>query len=193
MNGLDERALREKIAIEQKSQIYPHSKIKVGAVLFKVDVSEWDDGSTSIALVEWIVRSIKRRRGTQTAMGKRRLGSQFGNTAPLYVNVTAKIKNKTWIKQSNKKNDYGWSKSISEHCREQFEVGRRLPIGMFTTRLAAFKWALRYNEIALRRYKDCRESETVESEISEWEVEIIHKAKTVRLLKTRIKKFAKEL
>ncbi|MGF1827532.1 hypothetical protein [Vibrio splendidus] len=191
MIGLDERALREKIAIEQKSQVYPHSKIKVGAVLFKVDVTEWDDGSTSIALVEWIVRSIKRKRGTQTAMGKKRVGIQFGDSAPQYVNVIAKIKNKTWIRQSRKTNDYGWSKSISEHCREQFEVGRRLPIGMFSTPLAAFKWALRDNEIALRRYIDYRNKETVKSEIAEWDIEITHKSKSVRLLKSRIKKLAK--
>lgn len=29
-------------------QAYPRSKIKVGAVLYKVDVSEYDDGSMSV-------------------------------------------------------------------------------------------------------------------------------------------------
>ncbi|TKF90931.1 hypothetical protein FCV67_25650, partial [Vibrio sp. F13] len=71
-------AIRDKIAIEQGCQIYPHSKIKVGAVLYKVDVSEWDDGSTSISIDEWVVRSIKRRRGTQTPMGKKRVGDAYG-------------------------------------------------------------------------------------------------------------------
>ncbi|KAB0482368.1 hypothetical protein F7Q91_02895 [Vibrio chagasii] len=188
MNEIDVRALREKMAIEQKCQKYPHTKIQVGAILYKVDVCEWDDGSTNINLVEWEVRSIRRKRGTQTPMGKRRIGSQFGDSAPLYVNVTAKIKNRTWIKQPASIGGYGWTKSISKHCQDQFEVGKRLPIGMFTTQRAALKWALRDNEIALSRYKKCRDIETDESEIIEWDEEIIHKSKTIRLLKSRIKK-----
>ncbi|MEZ8996489.1 hypothetical protein AB4562_07090 [Vibrio sp. 10N.222.54.A1] len=108
-------AIRDKIAIEQGCQIYPHSKIKVGAVLYKVDVSEWDDGSTSISIDEWVVRSIKRRRGTQTPMGKKRVGDAYGDTAPLYVNVTAKIKNTTWVRQSKHDNNFGWSNSIPKH------------------------------------------------------------------------------
>ncbi|ODM57009.1 MULTISPECIES: hypothetical protein [Vibrio] len=186
-NNLD--ALREKIAIEQGCQKYPHSKIKVGISLYKVDVAEWDDGSTSISIDEWLVRSIKRRRGTQTAMGKRRVGDAYGDTAPLYVNVTAKIKGVTWVKQSRMANDFGWSKSIPKGYREQFQVGARLPLGIFTTPLAALKWALKDNERELERYHDYRNKVTDEAEIAEWDEEINHKTKSVRMLKSRIKKF----
>lgn len=190
MKNLD--AISEKIAIEQGCQKYPHSRIKVGAVLYKVDVAEWDDGSTSISIDEWLVRSIKRKRGTQTPMGKRRIGDAYGDTAPLYVNVTAKVKDVTWVRQSRKVNDFGWSKSIPKNYREQFQVGKRLPLGIFTTPLAALKWALKDNERALDRYHDYRNEETDETEIAEWDEEIAHKTKSVRLLKSRIKKLTKK-
>ncbi|EMF7428917.1 hypothetical protein V4F63_004067 [Vibrio vulnificus] len=190
MKNLD--AISEKIAIEQGCQKYPHSRIKVGAVLYKVDVAEWDDGSTSISIDEWLVRSIKRKRGTQTPMGKRRIGDAYGDTAPLYVNVTAKVKDVTWVRQSRKVNDFGWSKSIPKHYREQFQVGKRLPLGIFTTPLAALKWALKDNERALDRYHDYRNEETDETEIAEWDEEIARKTKSVRLLKSRIKKLTKK-
>jgi hypothetical protein len=174
--------------VKQGCQKYPHSKIKVGAVLYKVDAAEWDDGSTSITIDEWIVRSIRRKRGTQTRMGKMRIGSEYGDTAPLYVNVTAKIKDVTWVRQSRKVNDYGWSKSIPSNLRNQFKVGTRLPVGVFTTPLAALKWALKDQTRTLNFYKEERDEETDELEIAEWDADIAHKTKTVRLLKSRIKK-----
>ncbi len=180
--------MREKVAAELGCQKYPKSKIKVGAILYKVDVSEWDDGSTSISIDEWVVRSIKRKRGTQTAMGKRRVGCQYGDTAPLFVNISAKIKGVTWIRVSRKVNDFGWSNSIPKYYREQFQVGHRLPVGIFTTPLAAMKWALKHHENQLNSYIKYRDEETVETELAEWEEEILHKRKTVRLLKTRLKK-----
>ncbi|AZS26252.1 hypothetical protein [Vibrio anguillarum] len=185
-------ALNENIAIKQGCQKYPHSKIKVGAVLFKVDVSEWDDGSTSISIDEWIVRSIKRKRGTQTPIGKSCTGYEYGDTAPLYVNVTAKIKDVTWVRQSRKVNDFGWSKSIPQYYKKQFQVGERLPNGIFTTPLAALKSALKDNERMLARYIDYRNRETDETEIAEFDEDITHKTKSVRLLKSRIKALTKK-
>lgn len=171
-------------------QAYPRTKIRVGAVLFKADVTEWDDGSTSISIEEWVVRSIQRKRGTQTAMGKRRIGREYGDTAPRYVNVTAKVKDITWVRQSRKVNDFGWSKSIPSYYREQFEVGRRLPRGIFTTQLAALKWALKDYENRLARCIKYRDEETDETELAEWAEEIAHREKTIRLLKGRVNKLS---
>lgn len=181
-------AMIEKLAIEQGCQKYPHSKIKVGAVLYKVDVAEWDDGSVSISVDEWVVRSIKRKRGTQTPGGKRRVGDAYGDTAPLYVNVSAKIKDVTWVRQSRKVADFGWAKSIPKHLKEQFQVGCRLPLGIFTTPLAALKWALKNAEKCLERSVCSRNEEADETEIAEWDEIIAQETKSVRLLKTRIKK-----
>lgn len=185
--------LKEKIEATAKKngcQKYPHSKIKVGAVLFKVDVAEWDDGSTSITIDEWIVRSMRRRRGTQTYMGRKRAGFNNGSDAPVYVNITAKIKDVTWVRQSRKVNDFGWSKSISKYHKEQFEVGRRLPMGVFTTPLAALKWALRQHQEQLDYFIEYRQSETDDAEILELDQDIAHKTKSIRLIKSRIKKLA---
>lgn len=184
--------MNEQIKVEQGCQKYPHTRIQVGAVLYKVDLSEWDDGSTTISVDEWVVRSIKRKRGTQTAMGKRRVGNEYGDTAPLYVNVCAKIQGKTRIKKSKKAGDFGWSSSIPQQLREQFKVGSYLPLGLFTTPLAALRWALKQHEIVLKRSIEERDQETDEKEIAEWDEDIAHTTKSVGLLKRRIKKLTKK-
>lgn len=182
-------AREEQQAKDAGQQKYPHSRIKVGTTLYRVDVDEWDDGRTSIAIIEWVVRSIRRKRGTQTPMGKRRVGKNYGDTAPVYVNVTAKIENVTWVRQSRKVADFGWSKSIPELFRRQFKVGSRLPLGIFTTELAALKWSLKEQQRMLERYKSLRDEEDDEDEIAEWNEDIAHKEKSIRLLKARITKY----
>lgn len=170
-------------------QAYPRSKIKVGAVLYKVDVSEYDDGSMSVAVDEWIVRSIKRKRGSQTIFNSRRPNA---DVAPVYVNVTAKIKDVTWIRLSRKVNDFGWSKSISQYHRAQFKVGRRLPKGLFTTPLAALKYALKSADKNLQTSLEYLEkAQDVEeyNEVTEW---IESDKKALRLIKSRIKKLTKK-
>lgn len=183
--------INEQIKVEQGCQKYPHTRIQVGAVLYKVDVSEWDDGSTTISVDEWVVRSIKRKHGTQTSMGRRKVGDDYGDTAPLYVNVCAKIQGKTWVKKSKKAGDFGWSNSISQKQRDQFKVGSHLPLGLFTTPLAALRWALKQHEKVLNQSIEERNQETDAKEIAEWDEDIAHTTKSVRLLKSRIKKLTK--
>lgn len=193
MNNYENMLAKILASNEEKAKLdgrqkYPHSKIKVGASLYKVDVSEWDDNTTTIAIDEWIVRSIRRKRGTQTRIGKLRISDAYGDSAPVYVNVSAKIKGATWVRQSRKVNDFGWSKNIPQYYKVQFEVGNRLPLGLFTTKLAALKWALKDKEKWAVKLDNYRKNESDETELAEWDEEIVINKKSIRLLKSRIKK-----
>lgn len=173
----------------KKRQAYPSSKIKIGGVLYSISVDDWDDGTTTISVNEWVIRSIRRKRGTQTRIGKLRRGTAFGDTAPYYVNATNKLKDITWVRQSRKVADFGWSKSISPHLKVQFKVGDHLPSGMYTTPLAAFKWKLKDKELSLEMCLKWQEEES-EDEKAAWNDEIKTAEKGIRLLKTRIKKIS---
>ncbi|EHZ2651929.1 hypothetical protein K5N55_003876 [Vibrio vulnificus] len=178
-----ERAIeRAKAAGQQK---YPVSIIKQSAELYSVDAYSYDDGSSEVSINTWVVRSIKRKRGTQTPMGKRRLGSEYGDSAPTYVNITQKIKDVTWTRQSRKVNDFGWSKSIPEQYRKQFRVGDFLPEGIYTTVNAAIRYAIKAKESSIKRSIEWRDKETDPQEIAEWDADIECERKELRLLKTR--------
>ncbi|WP_281188876.1 hypothetical protein [Vibrio harveyi] len=76
------RIERAKVTGQQK---YAASIIRQGAELYSVDAYSYDDGSSEVCINTWVVRSIRRKRGTQTYMGKRSLGCQYGDSAPTYL------------------------------------------------------------------------------------------------------------
>lgn len=176
------RIERARAAGQQK---YPTSIIRLGAELYTVDAYSYDDGSSEVCINTWVVRSIKRKRGTQTPMGKRRLGREYGDSAPTYVNITQKIKDVTWTRQSRKVNDFGWSKSIPKQFRKQFRVGDFLPEGLYTTVNAAIRYAIKAKESSIKRAIEWRNEETEPQKIAEWNADIECERKELRLLKTR--------
>lgn len=115
---------------------YPHSVIKVGVTLYLV-LSSTDNGKSKTEITEWVVRSIRKKRGPQTKYNDKRFGNGDNND---YVNLIWKIDGVSWGKRSSKNGDFGWLK-IPSFCRKQFRVGNDLPHGFFTTKRAALKWA----------------------------------------------------
>jgi hypothetical protein len=176
------RIERAKAAGQQK---YPKSIIKQRAELYSVDACSYDDGSSEVSINTWVVRTIKRKRGTQTPLGKRTVGSEYGYSAPNYVNLTQKIKGVTWTRQSTKVNDFGWNNSIPDKYRRQFEVGDFLPEGIYTTVNAAFRYAIKAKESSIKTSIEWRNNETDPQEIAEWDADIECERKELRLLKTR--------
>lgn len=168
---------------EPKQQKYPASIIKVGAVLYRFEAYTYDDGSSTVELQEWCVRSIQRKRGSQTYYGRKKPLAEFYQEK--YVNVTQKVKGVTWGKRSRKNGDFGFLKSIPENYRKQFKVGNDLPVGIFTTQLTALKFAIKDKEESIKRFHQYIKEETDLVEIKEWEDEIDDANKELKLLKSR--------
>ncbi len=115
---------------------YPYSVIKVGTTLY-LALSSTENGKSKTEITEWVVRSIRKKRGSQTKYNDKRFGNGDNND---YVNLIWKIDGVSWGKRSSKNGDFGWLK-IPNFCRKQFRVGDDLPLGMFTTKRAALKSA----------------------------------------------------
>lgn len=117
-----------------KTQLYPASKIAVGAVLYSCTAWTDDEGKTSTEVNEWVVRSIRATRGSKTRMG---FATSYRRDTTQYVHITEKINLVTWGKRSTKNGDYGWLKTIPSYCTKRFAVGSNLPHGIYTTTRAA--------------------------------------------------------
>ena len=171
-------------------QKYPHSKIKVGVTLFSVSTdTDPDTKKVSVDINEWIIRSIKKKRGSQSSYGCKVF--QFNDSDDKYVHCSQKINGLTYGKLSNKKGDYGFFKSIPLCCKKKFKVGEHLPDGIFTTILAAAKYRLKkdieYLEYIAKDKKDCMfpdRIKIIDEDIKERENEI-------KLLKLKINKIKK--
>lgn len=184
LNGLEERRVKE--AIAEGRQKYPKSVIKKGAVLYSVLVDTDYDGKTTIDIFEWHVRSIAKKRGTQTKNGFKQSTSEFYND--VFVYITAKIKDVTWCRQSRKVNDFGWSKSIPSHLRDSFRVGDYLPLGKHTTVNAALRSAIKRKEKDVDAYKQWSDEEDCPELKAEWDGDVVIAEKELRLLKSRLTK-----
>ncbi len=145
-----------------KPQLYPASIIAVGATLYSC--SSWTDeaGKTSTEIKEWIVRSIRSKRGTKTRFG---FATSFVRDKTQFVNITEKVDHLTWGKRSTKNGGYGWLKTIPSYCTRQFAVGSCLPRGIYTTIRAAVLYELSLTEGFLADSKaDSDADETAELE-----------------------------
>ncbi len=171
-------------------QKYPASKIKVGVTLFSVSTdTDPDTKKTSVDINEWVIRSVKKKRGSQSSYGCKVF--QFNGSDDKYVHCTQKINGLTYGKLSNKKGDYGFFKSIPLYCKKKFKVGEHLPDGIFTTTLAAAKYRLKkdieYLEYIVNDKNDCTCTDMVkmiDEDIKATENEI-------KILKLKINKLKK--
>lgn len=167
-----------------KAQKYPHSIIKPGAVLYEAYGYEYE-GTIRVDISEWIVRSIRKKRGSQTSMGFK----VFVSDDQVYVNLTEKIDLVTWGRLSKKKGDYGWLKSIPAEHRRQFRSGDNLPRGLYTTPLAALRFELADKEEDTPKFekyvKDCAPDDEFLEELKQ---ELDEHLRIIKALKTRITK-----
>jgi hypothetical protein len=166
-------------------QKYPASIIKVGAVLYSYDAFSYDDGSSSVDAHEWHVRSIMRKRGTQTRYGYKQ--SRRDSYQDKFVHITVKNKD-TWGKLSTKQFHRGFFKSIPKNLKDSFKVGDHLPRGVFTTQLAALKHAIKDKTESIARCLKSQKEETDPEEAAEWQEDIDESRKELKLLNTRLTK-----
>lgn len=168
-----------------KAQEYPASKIKVGAVLYIASSDTDEDRKTTTEIQEWVVRSIRAKRGSKSRYGIAHPGA---TDVAKYVNVTQKLEHVSWGKCSRKNGDYGWLKSIPTWATRQFRVGAALPLGMYTTPRAALIFAINRLEESILRNKQRMAEESVPSEIEEWQRYIEDTEAEVAALKRRLTK-----
>jgi hypothetical protein len=165
-----------------KPQQYPASLMKVGAVLYRVSANTDDSGKVTTEYQEWVVRSIKARRGSKSRMGYADFGR--GSTEQ-QVNLTQKLNDLTWVKRAGKQ---GWATSIPDFMREQFEVGQELPCGMYTTQRAALVYAIRRHQDTLKKYDQWISEATGPEDAAEWRADKVAHEAELRALLTRFKK-----
>lgn len=123
-------------------QPYPTTKIFVGAELYSAEIYTDENGKTTCDIDTWVVRSIRRRAGSQTKNGRKNMFAESDVNQRKFVHFTMKQKDVTWTRQSRKVNDYGWSKTIDPFFRKSCVAGGRLPFGIYTTRTAALRFAI---------------------------------------------------
>jgi len=173
-----------------KPQKYPKSIIKKGAILYSVSVYTCDDDKSVVDIDEWHVRSIMKKHGTQTRHGFK--NNYADNHQEKYVHLTLKIKDVTWVRQSRKINDFGWSKNIYYLYKQKFIVGNSLPSGFYTTLFSAFKYALLEAEdnikYAEREIKEAEEFELL-NEVNSWKEELLDYQRELKQLKSRFTKY----
>ena len=114
-----------------KSQSYPASIIRVGAILYEAVAYTKDDGSVVSGVDEWVVRSVRARRNSLS-----RDGVKFPSFAapPKMVNLYQRNEF-TWIKALGKSSSYDWAPSIWSGYKRQFAEGSNLPGGIYTTKI----------------------------------------------------------
>lgn len=138
-------------------------------MLYSATASTDKDGKTSSQINEWVVRSIKARRGSKSKFG---VPTRFAAEAKQFVNITEKIDSLTWGKVSPKHGDVGWLKSIPEFCRKQFEVSSSLPPGIYTTIRAAVEYGIGSTEEVITWYEAEMRKQTEEFNLKELAREI---------------------
>ncbi|WP_420284433.1 hypothetical protein [Serratia liquefaciens] len=107
-------------------------KFKPGQVFYGCWPYTDDNGRVEITVDEWEVRTVRRKRNSQTRWS---VPKQFPDKS-LYVNLTQRSTSLTQDKKGV------WLKNIPACCRRQFPVEYGLPSNLFTTPLQALKYAL---------------------------------------------------
>ena len=106
-------------------------KIKPGTIFYGCYPYTDENGKIEITVDEWVVRTIRKKRNSQTRYGIPKSYPDMND----YVNLVHKHEGLTWSEKN------GWMKNISSMFRRQFILGRDLPYGLFTTPLQALKYA----------------------------------------------------
>lgn len=165
-----------------KQQQYPASLIIVGAVLYSVLAYTDDAGKTTTEYQEWIVRSIKAKRGSKSRYGHSFLAQ---GDAQQRVNLAWKIDGVTWVKRAGKA---GWAPSIAREFTHQFRVGDELPRGLYTTQRAALVYAIRAHQQMNLRYEKWIAEETDPEELLMLRADRVSHQAEMKALAVRFKK-----
>lgn len=110
-----------------RAQPFPKTIVKRNAELYGAVYYLTDSGQAKVEIETWGVRSIQRKR--------------YSESSERFVNLAKKIQGVTWGKRSSKVGDFGWLPRISSSFILQFKEGEELPFGLYTTRLAALRFA----------------------------------------------------
>ncbi|MDC5870244.1 hypothetical protein OPW39_15660 [Vibrio europaeus] len=163
-----------------RAQLTPKN-LKVGQILYYVSTyTDDDDGKTEIDLQEYQIRSIKKKRGSQTKNGRAYFVEKWKRSDTVYVNMTRRVTLVTIDKKTGQ-----WLKSIPKWMVEKFDRdSERLPSGYYTTPEAAFKYCIHSLEEDLKQAKLPKEKRTM---IVFDPIEVIEKE--LRLCKARLTKF----
>lgn len=153
-----------------KSQAYPASRIKVGAVLYSVFAWTDDDtGKSHVDIDEWHVRSIQNRK--RYALSDER---------EMTVNIVHKCEYVTWENEE-------WKKNIPPRFRHKFRVGDNLPYGIYTTQSAALRCALDKKKESVVWYQERQDTEEWSAEHAEEQQNVLKELKLIKSRITRIK------
>tara|TARA_R110002033_G_scaffold121641_1_gene164548 strand:- start:645 stop:1175 length:531 start_codon:yes stop_codon:yes gene_type:complete len=170
-----------------KSQSYPASIIRVGAILYEAVAYTKDDGSVVSGVDEWVVRSIRARRNSLS-----RDGVKFPSFAapPKMVNLYQRNEF-TWIKALGKSSSYDWAPSIWSGYKRQFAEGSNLPGGIYTTKRAALRYAIADTQDMLQFQEGQIKVETDQDVIEELQTDHANGTLQLRALQRRLKALAK--
>lgn len=165
-----------------KRQLTP-TNLKAGAVLYYA--SAYTDNETKKTEIDaqcWVIRSVKKKRGSQTKHGHACFVDIFDRSDSVYVNMTRKV---PYVTTDHKTG--GWLASIPEWCRKQFNVtDERLPLGFYTTKTAAFKYAIRSLEEDLKDATKPKDKQQWSYHDPVWIIK-----KEIQLLKSHLSKLKK--
>ncbi|MEH6473828.1 MAG: hypothetical protein V7752_21615 [Halopseudomonas sp.] len=163
-------------------------RIKTGTTFYSATGWVDDNGKVRVNVDEWLVRSIRAKRGSKSKMGFKVLGT--GDDMK-FVNLAQK-NSSTWIRRSSKIGDYGWDSSIPDYYRKQFQHGAdNLPYGIHTTPLKALIYARASTDRCIASSKKWLAGELTEQERKEIEQELSGEERTLKAIKTRITKIRK--
>ncbi len=169
-----------------KPQPFPASKITIGARLYRA-YSYCDEGKAVSGFEEWIVYTIRARRGDKMRSG---FDVSGGISKPKAVNLIQKNA-ATWGKKTKKTGDYGWLPPFHPSYRRQFRVGEDLPSGVYTTKRAALAYELADQLDSVSWYAEEIQQETDPISLAALVVEAAEIDSQVAALKRRMKTLAK--
>jgi len=158
--------------------------IRVGSCFYSCSAYSFDDGTSTVDLDEWVVRSIRRKRNSQTIFGIKSHLADFNTTK--YVNLARKT-GYTWNKGK-------WAKSIRDIDLKQVILGGFLPCGIYTTKLAAVNDEIKSTVSLIERAKQAVLETDDEDGLKEWQQDVKDSEKELKLLKgfkTRLKNKSK--
>jgi len=169
-----------------KPQSYPHSKITVGSCVYRA-FAHCNDGAAATGFEEWVVYTIRARRGDNSRSG---IPVLRDTKKPKVVNLIQK-NSSTWGRKTKKTGDFGWLPPFYTCYRRQFRVGEDLPSGMYTTKRAALAYELATQIENAAWYKREIQLESDLDALAELSAEAAEVACLVAALSRRMKALAK--
>lgn len=171
-----------------KSQSYPASLIKVGAVLYEAFAYTSENGKVESGIDAWVVRTIRARRNSLSRFG---VANHAKEPNPKKVNLCQRNEI-TWKKGTGKNGIYAWAPNIWSGYKKQFSVGSDLPRGLYTTKRAAVRWAIADTEYLIRWLETEIKTETDPEGIQVLKAEHALISEELKVLSRRMNALAKK-